>query len=459
MVTKKTEADIKPESASGKTITASSYRYDVVKTVNAETVPKFIQNIHYADNKQNLTLQIFPGPPEIWTTGPDDETDEKQTAIDRETFARVGGYAAMQIAISDILDYGASIKSPGIERRNGEYTITEIRNLPAKSFSLYVGDGTIVNPLLPGITVVSGETVVYQFDPTNGAVEQIHNHLIVKQAETPEPSGRAYCLPVYAILAEIDFANKAAIQQVNRIGAPMFLPKAADDLNDVEYKNLVEWHKKMAKTWGPQTSHLIPPGVEFPNLQIREGTTARDFIDKRIEWIRAFFNPTTDLDVSGAAIGASDSGRMEMWANYITSWQELAESWIEKLFDACHAYNGRTGYHTHIKLKRPSVDRAAIRLQYLQGLVAAKAITTEEIRDNATDILDLAETDAEVLLQLREQYPATSVAGLFGNTADVAGFTRPEDRIMSDTERKFAAANEASMAAIRRIMHYSGDAD
>lgn len=454
------EQNVKPQAATGRTITPSTYVYDTVAKVNTETVPKYIQNIHYADNKQNLMMQVFPGPPEITVKDAAGEIDEELTAWTIAAFERIGGYAAMQITVSDILDYGASVKSPGIERRNGEYELTEVRNLPAKSFSMPNG-GYIVNPLMPGISIdMAGNIVVYQYDPATGISETITNYVIVKRPEAPEPAGIAYCLPVYAILAEIDFANKAAIQQVNRIGAPVFLPKAIDSISSEDYAELVNWHKQMARTWGPQTSHLLPPGIEFPDLRIHEGTTARDFIDTRVRWISAFFNPTTDLDVSGTALGATDSGRMEIWANYIISWQRLAETWIERLFDLCHEYNGRAGYHTHIELRRPGVEMSALRLQYIQGLVAAKAITTEEIRDNARDVLALRTTDADVLLQLREQYPAASVMGLFGNTTeDVPNFTRPEDRIMAETEQKMIRANEASLEAIRRIMHYAGEAD
>lgn len=454
------EQNIKPQAATGRTITPSTYVYDTVAKVNTETVPKYIQNIHYADNKQNLMMQVFPGPPEITVKDDAGEIDEELTARTIAAFERIGGYAAMQITVSDILDYGASVKSPGIERRNGEYELTEVRNLPAKSFSMSNG-GYIVNPLMPGISIdMAGNIVVYQYDPATGISETITNYVIVKRPEAPEPAGIAYCLPVYAILAEIDFANKAAIQQVNRIGAPIFLPKAIDSISSEDYAELVNWHKQMARTWGPQTSHLLPPGIEFPDLRIHEGTTARDFIDTRVRWISAFFNPTTDLDVSGTALGATDSGRMEIWANYIISWQRLAETWLERLFNICHEYNGRDGYHTHIELRRPGIEMSALRLQYIQGLVAAKAITTEEIRDNARDVLALRTTDADVLLQLREQYPAASVMGLFGNTTeDVPNFTRPEDRIMAETEQKMIRANEASLEAIRRIMHYAGDAD
>ncbi len=452
MVAQKRTKQQKPAPSEGEAI-ATGYGREVPEKVTAENIPKFVNNIHYADNKQNLMIQIFPSPPEIWTTGPDGETDEDRTSRDKETFEAVRGYAAMQIAVSDILDYGASVKSPGIARIDGEYTLAEIRNLPARSLALNPGSGRAVNPLMPGITVRDGETEVYQFDASRGTTQQIWNFVIVKQAETPEPSGKAYSLPIYPVIAEIDFANKAATQQVNRVGAPIIMPKANDEISADDYRDLIEWHRKFGTKWGKDTSFLIPPGVEFPDLKIKEGTTARDFVEERVRWVRFFFNPTTDLDSSGTAIGASDSGRMEIWANYIASWQSLAETWLERLFDACHAYNGRDGYHTHIQLKRPSVDRSAAKLQYIQGLVSAKAITVEEIRDNATDILDLRETSAEMLLQLREQYPASSMVGLFGNTTE--GFTRPEDQIMAETEKKILAANDASRKAIAKIMNYA----
>jgi hypothetical protein len=154
---------------------------------------------------------------------------------------------------------------------------------------------------------------------------------------------------------------------------------------------------------------------------------------------------------SGTTIGSSDSGRMEMWATYIASLQSVAEKWLEELFDYILRANGYENHHTHIKLKRPSVDRSLLKLQYIQTGVSAKAITTEEVRDNMTDVLELKQTTPELIRELEVQYPA--VMSLFGNVSeDVPNFSKAEDRIMERTKNRILEANEKADKAIGRIM-------
>ena len=239
--------------------------------------------------------------------------------------------------------------------------------------------------------------------------------IIIRDPSTPHPSGRAYALPVFACIAEIDFANKAAIQQVSRIGAPIILPKVIDTASAEDYRDRQDWFAKWGSLWGTTNASLIPPGIEFPNLQIRETTTAAEFIQRRVEWIRTYFNPMSAMQDAGAGIGTSDSGRMEMWATFIAAEQSRAEEWLERIYDECLDANGYEKYHAHIRLKRPSVDKAQLKIQAITELARDHAILLSEIRDNMTDILDLRETTPDVELELKNQYPDNSAFGMFGN--------------------------------------------
>ena len=441
--------------AQGKTSVSAAWSIKPSK-VTPENIPRFQSNIHYQDALCDITRQVYTAPPEIWVTDAEGEQDDALTAETIAQFERTNAWDVMQFIIPDVYGWGASVISPGIELRGGRYELTELRHLPAESLRWMPPNAglefIIPNPLLPGIGVrPNGEIEVWQTDLRTGMQLAITNHRIIRLHGAPEPSGVAFMYPCYFLLAMIDFAMQAEVQQVNRVGAPILLPKVAEEASEEEYAALQDWFKQFGKSWGKDTACLIPPGIEFPSLNLREGTVAQQFVNQCVDWIRAYTNPMAQMQqANGAGIGSSDSGRMEMWATYIASLQSLAEHWLEELFDYLLRANGYEGHHTHIRLKRPSVDRAALKLSYIQTGVQAKAITTEEVRDNMTDILELKQTTPELIRELEVQYP--QVMSLFNTAEEVPNFSRAEDRIMSRTQERILEANEKADKAIGRIM-------
>ena len=131
--------------------------------VTPERAMQYLKNIHAATQLENLQVQIFPGPPEIWVEDEKGEVDAALTSEMKKTAEKVGLYPAMQIAWYECMGYGCSVKSPGYARENGKLNLVEIRNLPAFRFSQYPGVGDIQNELMPGIVVnAAGETEAYQ---------------------------------------------------------------------------------------------------------------------------------------------------------------------------------------------------------------------------------------------------------------------------------------------------------
>lgn len=427
------------------------------QAVEPQNIPSLQTNIHYRDAVNNIIRQVFSGLPELWVTDIDGETVDDLTAELKADFARLHCYDLMQHVLTDHYGYGAFIYSPGIAREGGKFIITELRHLPCESFLSpppYKVNVSTPNRLLPGIIVTEdGETEIWQTNPHTSNQTRIENARTVVPHGEPQPSGRAYMEPVYYVIARIDFASKAQMQQLNRIGAPVLLPKVSDTVDDEAINaSLQTWAKKFVKSWGKDTISLIPQGIEFPPLNIREGSVARDFVEQCVAWIRTYTNPISDMQQAGTGIGTSDSGRMEIWATFIASEQNTCETWLEDLFTQILEANGYLGHRAHIQLKRPSVDKAALRREYILAAYQAKAITIPEIRDNMTDILDLQETTPELELQLKQQYQ--SAPTLFGNVGGV-DFTRDEERVMSNTEKLVNDINEQTRVAINKIMNYS----
>lgn len=447
--------NIKKE-AQGKTAVSSAWAIKPSK-VTAGAIPEMQANIHYQDALCDITRQVYQMPPEVWVTDKDGEQDDALTAEVLRQFEATNAWDVMQFIVPDVYGWGACIISPGIEKRGGKYVLTELRHLPPESFRMtppnFTLDYSAPNPLLPGIGIRTDGTVeAWQTNLQTGTQTPIENYRLIRLHGTPEPSGAAFMYPVYFLIAMIDYAIQAEVQQVNRVGAPVLLPKVSDEASEEEYAALQGWFKEFGKSWGKDTASLIPPGIEFPTLNVREGTVAQQFVNQCVDWIRAFCNPMSQMQqANGTGIGSSDSGRMEMWAAYIASLQSLSEHWLEELFDYVLQANGYADYHTHIRLKRPSVDRSALKLQYIQAGVSAKALTMEEVRDNMTDVLELRETTPELIRELAVQYP--QVMSIF-NTADIPGFTRAEDKAISETERRIVEANDKANRAINRILGY-----
>lgn len=461
----KTPAETKPEAkpAEGyRSVTRNTWGMKPRK-VNPSTVPELQQNVHYQDAVANIMRQIYPAPPEVWVTDADGETDQKLTDEAVAEFERLGCWDLMQFVARDIYGWGCFVYSPGIVQAGGLWKIEELRHLPPESFGWLppvTTSHSIPNDLMPGITIDGdGNLDVWQVNYATGQQMRLDNVRTVREHGTPAPSGIAHMRPAYNLLSLIDYGMQAEVQQVNRIGAPALLLKAVDEIDDEDYASLQDWSQTFLRSWGKDTAALLPPGVELPTLNIREGTTAREFVNQLVDWIRVYANPMSDMSSTGA-LGTSDAGRMEIWANFVASEQTLAEHWLEELFDWLLHANGWEGYHTHIRLRRPSIDKTAIRLQYLQ--VLAGDMTREERRDNATDVLELHEWSDELNLQIEQDNPQTSpaLAGLFGNTesiGDPENFSAKEDKIMQRNLTAVEKINQQAQDAILRLLNLSGD--
>lgn len=419
--------------------------------VTPENIPMFQSNIHYQTGINNLTAQVFAGRPELWVTDAEGETDETLTEELKQEFERLGCYDLMMDVLADCYGYGAAVFSVGMDREGGAYHITEIRHLPSQTFRQHHSSAnSIVNPLLPGIEVTpDGETEVWQTNLKTFQQTKLENVTIVRLPGTPNPSGSAYMYPVYHLISMIEFASKAETQQVNRVGAPILLPKVSDEAGEDIYKDLQDWARQFTKNWGKDTVGLIPPGIEFPTLNFRENTVAQTAVDRWVKWIHDYLNPMAQMQETGG-LGTSDSGRMEMWANFITSRQEMCESWLEDEFNLILQANGYSGYHTNIQLKRPSIDRANTKLQYLAFAKQAGAVTAREIRDNMTDILELQEWSDDIEQKLKEDNQSSALASIFSNVSD--GFEGKEESQVERLEKKLREINESSEQALKKIM-------
>jgi hypothetical protein len=235
---------------------------------------------------------------------------------------------------------------------------------------------------------------------------------------------------------------------VHRVGAPLIFPQITETIT----ADLKTWGDNFVRNWGKDTGFVIPPGVAFPDVKIRETQTAADRLKLLVSWLEVYFNPTTVLQSgAGTVIGASDSGAMRVWNNFIGGTQAWIEEQYEAFLQPVLAANGYDDLNVRIQLKRPELDRSEVIVNQLRVGIEGRALTREDIRRNLSE-LDLGELTDEVRAELDATYAAAPA--LFEN---LAGFTRKEGRRVSAAERKIIAANEASLRAIERILERGGE--
>jgi len=108
--------------------------------------------------------------------------------------------------------------------------------------------------------------------------------------------------------------------------------------------------------------------VAFPDVKIRESQTAADRLKLLVSWLEFYFNPTTVLrSGAGTVIGASDSGAMRVWNNFIGGTQAWIEEQYEAFLQPVLTANGYDDLNVRIQLKRPELDRSTVIVEPTPG--------------------------------------------------------------------------------------------
>ena len=442
----------KPTKAESEGLVSGGVR-NLPKKVTVETVREWTNSVYLANNIKDLGVQIYPEPPVITVTN--DDKEEEVPELSKEiarNFKDVRAWSAIQNVYPDVGFWGASLNSIGRAQVNGKWTITEIRHLPAESFTGYQ-TGTVINPLLPGITLDSdGTPMFFQTDYETYQTKLLTNVTSVTDLATPKYAGKAICYPLYRLMATIELVDTALCQQINRIGAPTIMPQVNPEYTPKPTKaDITTWFSAFAKRWGKDSAFVIPPWATFPEMRIRETTTAADLKAVLVKYINDYFNPLTAFQSETSTLGSSDSTRGQVYADYIRSLQEMSVEWLEREYNTILEMNGYVNHSCHIELKRLTIDKSSAKLEQIKVGIAGRSLTKAEIRNNLND-LELQETTPELELALEKEYQAAGGFS-FGNVADVENFTSPEEKIMSDTEKRIIELNKKAMDGIYGIMN------
>jgi hypothetical protein len=306
-----------------------------------------------------------------------------------------------------------------------EYHLIKLRHLPAESFGTQpYGRPFLYSDIMQGIVISPYDGSVEYFQtlymPQNNAPPgpvvstqflqtKLTNIVTIKDPAFPDLAGKPVMLPIFPLIAMLDFTWQAQVQRVNRIGAPiLFLKIINPQGNDIEYGQL------LLQNWGKNSGFQLRANFEIIEPGIQDSGSALETIDALNKLITQYFNPANQVQRSeNAPLSGASGSEKEMVDDYtrnVHSWLETQWSHIlQEYLDV----NGYEGYTVEVDIPDPSIDRSTIELQQADKLFTTKTGLPNEIRKK----LGVDELDEAGLAELKEYYaslPQPSPFGAFG---------------------------------------------
>jgi hypothetical protein len=352
----------KQTDAEGSPIYISSGLKWVIPAVTTTLIEQYAENALLAEplkNIKDLVFTTYEDHPAPWVTIKDPEGNIDDDLSDQgQMIAKTCDFYNAHIrALMDQELGGCSVWSPGWGTLDGVTGIcpVELRNLPWNSFrDTPPGFTDVYNDIMPGIVIdrMTGQVRIFQKEDDRTQPKEVQNFLIVQDPTAPKPAGKPGCLPVVALIANYNYADKAWNQKMNRVAAPSIFPYV--EKITAANKSYVE---ALAKKWGKDTCFILTEGMDFKDPKLVESSTA----EERLAWLKKriedYYNPSTFLQKEGNTIGGSDSGAARLVNNMIVATLSRLESGLgEKLLQQWLDNNGFVGYSVECRYPRPETQ-------------------------------------------------------------------------------------------------------
>ena len=317
-------------------------------------------------------------------------------------------WTKMQMAFADVFWDGIGIFNPVWGNENNEYTLQNLRHLPARSFDTQpsIAD-RIWSQVLQGIILnAKGEIEYWQTNDDATEPVLIKNVFTVKEPDSTELAGEPIILPLVPILEMLKFTWNAQMQRVNRTGAPIILmritnPEKASikngNMGDVEYGNL------FLKHWGKDNAYNLRGNMETVDPHITDTTTAIDTIDALNNILIDYLSPASFISTkTGQLIGGTDRPQEEILQHYIRGVHNWLEDAFALLLNQYLEYNHYEGYTVRLHIPEPTADRSELKLKQAVEGFKAKSLLINELRERF-DAEKLDEEGIEELIKLYER--------------------------------------------------------
>lgn len=407
--------------------------YYRVPKYTTQIIRKYQDNVYSAGIFHKQRHMLFRERYEIIIHDPEGETDTDEcTAIANDMVKMLdavmvqphtyGLQAAIEMSWSDCFWFGISLFNPVWDWDGNVYTLMKLRHLPADSFGTQpYGRPFLYSDIMQGIVISPYDGSVEYFQtlymPQNNAPPgpvvstqflqtKLTNIVTIKDPAFPDLAGKPVMLPIFPLIAMLDFTWQAQVQRVNRIGAPMLFLKIINPQgNDIEYGQL------LLQNWGKNSGFQLRANFEIVDPGIQDSGSALETIEALNKLITQYFNPANQVQRSeNAPLSGASGSEKEMVDDYtrnVHSWLETQWSHIlQEYLDV----NGYDGYTVEVDIPDPSIDRSTIELQQADKLFTTKTGLPNEIRKK----LGVEDLDEAGLAELKEYYASIQPASPFG---------------------------------------------
>lgn len=382
--------------------------------IDATKLKQYSRNYYGAGMAKKLSAMFFSGNLEFQVT---DEAGERDEDLEAEidalaTAPAVALYSKIKMSWTDKFWFGAGFFNDVWEQEGPRWVLQEIRRLPPESFASpaqKLGPGLDINKvafgaILKGVVGLPDGTLRYFQTIGTGQQEELTQILKIQESTCSEVGGEPEVLPMTPIITMLDFAWKAQMQKLNRVGSPILLLKITNPKADD-----ITYGEKLIKNWGKDTGFILRSNMEVVEFDVSDKEVALDTINKLADMALDYWVPTGILNRGeGTRIGNSGDAELRLLYGFIAGvHREIEQAWqpvIQKYLDA----NGYQGYRVKIKIEDPQVDDSEIKLNQAKVGAETGLLQDNEVRTR----LGAAELTEEELAELPANKKAAQAQAL-----------------------------------------------
>ena len=366
-------------------LTSSGQPYQAPQ-ITSHKLKQYSKNFYGAGVARKLLSLFFAGEIDIEITDKNGKADEKVEEVveNMMTAPDVSLFTKMRMGWTDKFWQGLGIFDPTWELRGPEWRLIKLTRLPPESFAFrayVVGlseagiQATVPGAILRGVIAMPDGNIRY-FQTTNThAQQELVGLFVVKHSHSPEVAGEPEILPVTPVITMLDFAFKAQMQKVNRVGAPILLLQITNPKGDD-----IQYGEKLIKNWGKDTGFILRPNFTIVDFNFRDTQAALETINLLTDMLMDYWVPTSMLSKTGTLIGGNSNSDLRLIYSFIAGQHRETEAEWEPLIQQYLDANGYDGYRAKIHIEDPEIDISELALEQAKVGSTTGLLDDNEIR-------------------------------------------------------------------------------
>ncbi len=374
--------------------------------IDSQKISDVLKNNYLADVLEKTRNLLFTNYYDIEIDDPDGNPDDdlSKQAMEMMEAEDVDLYVKMQMAWSDVREWGISPFNPVWEQDGSTFILKKLRRLPPESFARLPPTMTnyiSIAEILQGIIMVEDGSIQYWQTPdlTTSESYLIKNIFPVTDPVSSELGGTSKIIPLIPLISMLDFCWQAQIQKVNRIGAPVIFIRVKDpvktkDRDDIKYANTI------LKSWGKNTSFQLRENMEIVNMSADDSDVALSTIESLKLRIKDYFNPSAMMTKEGSTIGGNAASELELFKVWIKGEHAWLESQFEKLLDLWLDLNGYDGYTAYLTITEEDSGVSDLEVRQAETGFKTRCLSPNEIREK----LGVLELSDEEIIKMGEEW-------------------------------------------------------